>query len=185
MKSKREMNDLAEIVRRDHNGSWKRYMEYEWQEDKRSTPDHELHLLHERWFSSDLADWLSKLLTIDDEYTLFRHNINQQMRWLLFEDSIECTLFGIPAEAYFAAWADLDINIATTAQLTLIGNLGDLSSFDESHILVRNSGSVKTSLNIEALATLKFTTGQIKLVGMSWGIQQPPSPFSFFTAYRI
>jgi chitinase len=166
-KSKRDMEDLSEVVKREHGGSWKRYVEHEWLEDKRSTPEHELHLLHERWFSADLADWLSKMYTIDHDYKLFRHSIDQQLRWFLFEDSITCTLFGIPAEAYFAAWADLNILIDTSAQLTLIGNLGDLSSFQESHLLVRNSGSVKASLNIEALGTLKFTTGQIELVGSS------------------
>jgi chitinase len=166
-KSKREIEDLAQIVKREHGGSWKRYMEHEWLEDKRSTPEHELHLLHARWFSADLADWLSKMYTIDQDYTLFRHSINQQLRWFLFEDSITCTLFNILADAYFAAWADLNVDIDTSAQLTLIGNLGDLSSFQESHLLVRNSGSVKASLNIEALGTLKFTTGQIELVGTS------------------
>lgn len=60
-------------------------------------------------------------------------------------------------------WPDLDVNIETSALLTLIGNLGDLSSFGESHVLFRNSGSVKASLNLEALITLQFLSVAVLL----------------------
>lgn len=88
---------------------WKRYLEYKWRKDKSSTPEHELHLLYKRWFWADLADWLSIMFAIDQDYTLFCHTVNQQLRWFLFQDSVQCTLFDIPTEAYFAAWADLVI----------------------------------------------------------------------------
>lgn len=133
--------------------------------DKRSTPDHELHLLHERWFSATVADWLAKQRNIDFDYEAVRHTVDQQLRWYFFRDSISCTLAGIPTKAYFAAWADLNVNIQTSGVLTLIGDLGDLSTFQESHILFRNSGTVKASLNFEAFASLQFTTGQVELVG--------------------
>jgi chitinase len=154
-------------VDRDHGGSFKSYIDHEWRLDKRSTPEHELHQLHERWFSASLADWIAKMRQVDLNYDLVRHTVNEQFRWYLFRDTIQCTLAGIPTKAYFASWADLNINIETAAILTLIGNLGDLSTFQESHVLFRNKGLVKASLNFEALATLQFATGPIELVGSS------------------
>jgi chitinase len=161
-KSKRE---IQETVDREHSGSYKSYLDHQWRLDRRSTPEHELHLLHKRWFSQTLADWLSNFRKIDIEYDLIRHTVNEQFRWYLFRDSIQCTLAGIPTQAYFAAWADLNINIETAGVLSLIGNLADLSTFQESHVLFRNKGSVKASLNLEAFAELQFSTGTVELVG--------------------
>ena len=46
------------------------------------------------------------------------------------------------------------------------GNLGDLSSFQESHLLFRNKGSITSTLNMEALAQLSFSTGDTELFGL-------------------
>lgn len=168
---KRSKRQIEDEVRDQHGGSWKRYLEQEWREDKRSTPDHELHLLHERWFSATVADWVSKMSSVDQSYTLFRHAVADQLRWFLFEDYIQCNILDIPTEGYFAAWADLSYTIETAAQLTLIGNLGDLTTFQESHVLFRNSGNVQASLNMEAFATLSFNVGQVELIGMYFTVK--------------
>lgn len=166
-KRKRSTDDLRRDVERDHGGSYKRYIDHLWQEDKRSTAPHELHELHARWFSGSVADWISKMRGIDVSYDLVRHRVDETVRWNLVDQSVQCDFDnGVTATARLRAWADLVVNIETAAMLTLIGNLGDLSSFDESHVLFRNKGSVKASLNLDAIATASFMTGPVELFGL-------------------
>ncbi|KAK2037093.1 hypothetical protein LZ31DRAFT_600779 [Colletotrichum somersetense] len=143
-KVKRSAEQIEEEVHRDHGGNYKQYLYHMWSVDKRSTPQHKLHDLHARWFSK----------------------VNEQFRWNIYEESITCNIKGIDTTGYFTAWADLNVNIETSALLTLIGNMGDLSSLEESHVLFRNSGSVKTSLNLEAFVQLQSQTGRVELFGL-------------------
>lgn len=54
----------------------------------------------------------------------------------------------------------------TILTFTLQGHLNDLSSFEQSHILFRNKGSIQAGLHMEAQATVRFSTGSIELFGM-------------------
>ncbi|KAF6812686.1 glycosyl hydrolase family 18 [Colletotrichum sojae] len=164
----RSKRQIEEEVHRDHDGSHKKYVYHLWSIDKRSTPEHKLHELHARWFSKSgsIKDWIDRLSNVDEEYELVRHRVNQQIRWDLYDEAISCRIKGVDTTGYFKAWADLNVNIETSALVTLIGNMGDLSSFDESHVLFRNSGSVKASLNLEALVNLHFLTGKVELFGL-------------------
>ncbi|KAK4097654.1 glycoside hydrolase family 18 protein [Parathielavia hyrcaniae] len=164
---KRSLDEIHSEVKRDHGGSYKRYLNHLWEEDKRLTPAHELHELHARWFSGEVADWIAKMRGVNVEYNLVRHRVDQTMRWDLVDESVQCDFDnGVSATGRFKAWTDLSVNIETSAMLTLIGNLGDLSSFDQSHILFRNRGSVKASFNLDALATVSFMTGTMELFGL-------------------
>ncbi|KAK1971060.1 hypothetical protein LY78DRAFT_568603 [Colletotrichum sublineola] len=167
-KVRRSKRQIEEEVHRDHGGSYKQYMYHLWSVDKRSTPQDELHDLHARWFSKSgaIKDWIDRFTNVDEEYELVRHRVNEQIRWDLYDESIACNIKGVDTTGYFKAWADLNVNIETSALVTLIGNMGDLSTFEESHVLFRNSGSVKASLNLEALVTLHFLTGKIELFGL-------------------
>ncbi|KAI8197977.1 Mutanase, partial [Colletotrichum sp. SAR 10_65] len=167
-KLKRSRREIEEEVHRDHDGSYKKYMYHLWSIDKRSTPQDELHDLHARWFSRSgaIKDWMDRLRNVDKEYELVRHRVNELIRWDLYDESISCNIKGVDTVGYFKAWADLNVNIETSALVTLIGNMGDLSTFEESHVLFRNSGSVKASFNLEALVTMHFLTGQVELFGL-------------------
>lgn len=46
------------------------------------------------------------------------------------------------------------------------GRLNDLSSWDQSHVLVRNKGSIQAGLHMEAQARLQFSTGRIEMFGL-------------------
>jgi chitinase len=166
-KRKRSLSDIRAEVKRDHGGSYKRYLDHLWQEDKRETPAHELHELHARWFSGSVADWITKMGDIDANYDLVRHRVDETVRWTLVDETVQCGFDnGVTAAGRFRAWADLIVNVETSAMVSLIGNLGDLSSFDESHVLFRNRGSVKASFNLDALATVSFMTGPMELFGL-------------------
>ncbi|KAK1639955.1 glycosyl hydrolases family 18-domain-containing protein [Colletotrichum phormii] len=116
--------------------------------------------------SGAIKDWIDRLHYVDTEYELVRHTVNEQFRWNIYDESVSCNIKGVDTTGYFTAWADLNVNIQSSALVTLIGNLQDLNSFEESYVLFRNSGSVKASINAEALAHLEFLTGEIELFGL-------------------
>ncbi len=71
-------------------------------------------------------------------------------------------------DAHATLWATLNINIETSAVVTLIGDLADLDSFKEqSYATFRNKGDIKASFNFDAAAELRFTTGPTEVVGRS------------------
>jgi chitinase len=111
-----------------------------------------------------VADWWAKQRWVDVQYDLVRHSVGESFRWWLVRENFKCSFQGIPTEAYFAAWADLNVYAETTGILSLIGDLGNLGSFQESHVLVRNKGNVKASLNFEAFANMKFNSGTMELI---------------------
>lgn len=48
----------------------------------------------------------------------------------------------------------------------LQGHLNDLTSWNQSHVLFRNKGSIQAGLHMEAQATVRFSTGSVELFGM-------------------
>lgn len=156
---------LRRDIDENHGGSAKRWMHHKFRQERRATPQHELHLLHERWFSSDLDKWLAALLHIDQSWTPLRHSVDDSFIWYLFNEQLSCSIANAPVDMYFAAWAQFDVNIQTSSTLTLIGNMGDLSSFQQSHLLFRSKGGVQASLNFDAFAQVSFSTGSYEVLG--------------------
>jgi len=145
-----------------HSASWERYLDHTWRVERRSTPEHEMDELHKRWFSVAVADWVNRQKQVDLDYDLVRHGVHENVRLILFEQEKECP--GV--DVYAKIWADLNINVETAAVVTLIGDLTDLASFEQSHATFRNKGDIEVSLNFQADAELRFSTGTKELFGM-------------------
>jgi chitinase len=114
---KREIFNEVETV---HGGSWKRYLTHQFKKERRETPEHELHILHKKWFSANLADWLTGQYDIDEEWELARLTYKDNFIYYLFNEQFKCTFQGLPVNAYFSAWAQLNIDVETSATLSLI-----------------------------------------------------------------
>lgn len=112
--------EMQEEVDRNHEGSWPDFLDHKFSLDRRSTPEHELHELHARWFSYDLARWMDRFSKVDEAFEVASYSVNDRVRWNLFSWTQICELMGIPTEMYMRVWADLDINVETTAELNLI-----------------------------------------------------------------
>ncbi|KAI1381148.1 family 18 glycosyl hydrolase [Hypoxylon crocopeplum] len=157
----------AEIeVERDHDGSWEKYLDHRWRVERRATPDHELHLLHKKWFSATLGEWIEALRHVDIQQDLIRHSVNENFDWVLFDYSKECAVGPYETTAYFIAMANLIISIDTSASLSLIGDFSDLTTFSQSSVLFRNSGSIEAKLQFLANAQLSFNTDPVELFGL-------------------
>lgn len=87
----RKKRDLE--VREKHGGSYRRWVEHTFREEKRNTPDHKLHDLHARWFSLDPDEWYDKFQDVDTSHPGPRRDINV----CSFERYLECYLTQIRA----------------------------------------------------------------------------------------
>ncbi|ETS76426.1 hypothetical protein PFICI_11813 [Pestalotiopsis fici W106-1] len=157
-------------VERDFGGSWVRYTNHRYRKERRETPEHEMEHFNKRYHGGSAATWRNAMAILNNEefeqeITSPVHHVKETFPFYLFNENLQCTLGGIPFDAYFTVWADLHVDIQTSAQLTLIGRLNDLSSFKESHVLFRNRGSVQAGLHMQALAQLRFSTGPLELFG--------------------
>ncbi|KAK0710667.1 hypothetical protein B0H67DRAFT_516214 [Lasiosphaeris hirsuta] len=153
-------------VDRYHGGSWESYLDHRWSVERRSTPEHELHELHERWFSSTLADWLNAMEHVDESYEVFKRSISDTVTWTIFEWARVCQFNGFPTQMYLKMWAEIDYEVEAVAMLNLIGDFGDLNSWKESHMHFRTKGDVEASLNFLAFAKISFNSDEIELFGM-------------------
>jgi len=52
----RKKRDLE--IKTEHGGSYKRWLDHTWHQEKRALPKHEL---HERWFSTTIASWFNRM----------------------------------------------------------------------------------------------------------------------------
>jgi chitinase len=70
-----ERRALQDEVDREHGGSWERFLDHRWSLERRSTSHDDLHLLHKKWFSANLADWIYEQRHVDVSYDLVRHHV--------------------------------------------------------------------------------------------------------------
>ncbi|KAI0806563.1 carbohydrate-binding module family 18 [Xylaria sp. FL0064] len=161
----RRKRDVELRVRHEYGGNWKRYAHDVFHEDRHNTPEEELHLLRKRWFSADLKMWFDKQLDVNEQWTAATHTVQDDFRVYFFDDRIDCSFGGLPVQGYFAAYADLNVNVQTSAQLTLIGKLNNLRSFQESHLLARSKGNIDAMLVFDAFGKISFSTGRLEIFG--------------------
>ena len=141
----------------EHDGDWHAFLDHHWNLQRRDTPDHELHELHARWFSIALDDWIQRMRHVELEYKAVRHKIHDVFTIPLFDETRVCQLRpGVTQTIHAKLTAAMNLDIQTSAQLTIMGNLGDLSSFRQSHATLRNMGSMTVLIDFQAYAELRF-----------------------------
>jgi len=151
------MEDIKREIHEDHGGDWTSWLDHTYHMERRATPDHELHKLHERWFSITLDNWITKMKDVETNHTLLRHEVNDIYEYTLFNERRDCQLTpGVPTTLSAKLKVATNIKMQTSAQLTLIGSLGDLSSFKQSHVTLRNKGFITVLLDFEAFGQLRF-----------------------------
>lgn len=175
-KSKRQIQDEVDV---DHGGDWHSFLDHHWNLQRRATPDHKLHILHERWFSIELDDWIQRMRHVEVEYTALRHSIRDTYVVPLFDEEKVCQIGPVTQTLRAKLTASMNINIETSAQLTIMGNLGDLSSFKQSHMTLRNKGSLSVLVDFQAFAELRFGSLNNELAGMFTSYSQLPINYEF------
>lgn len=145
-------------------------MDHEWRTERRNTPDHQLHVLHKKWFSQELADWITRQRDISYENTVLSHGIHEEFIVDLINVKNECPLDWLPTgvedDIGAVISATLNMDVGTSAELSIKGDLahvGDLKTY----LTFRNKGEIKASLNINAWAELKFPSWEKTLFGIA------------------
>lgn len=164
-KTRRELLQEIDDV---HDGRWHSWLDHHFNLERRDTPDHELHVLHARWFSVELDKWITRMKDVEKEYTAIRHRVSDVYRVTLFDETKICQISpGVQQTLHASLKATMNINVETSAQLTIIGTLGDLKSFKQSHVTLRNKGSVDVVIDFQAHAELRFGSLSNELAGFA------------------
>ena len=103
---------------------------------------------------------------VELHYTALRHKIKDVFFIPLFDETKVCQIGPVTQTLHAKLTASMNIDIQTSAQLTIMGNLGDLSSFRESHLTLRNMGFVTVLVDFQAYAELRFGSLNNELAGM-------------------
>ncbi|OTA84778.1 glycoside hydrolase family 18 protein [Hypoxylon sp. CO27-5] len=163
-----QKRDMHAEVKREHAGDWHSYLDRRFARERRETSEEELHLLHERWLSIVLDDWYNRMRDVDYDVDVLRHSIQDSFVFTLFDETKVCQIAtGVTQTVHAKLEAILSVLIETTAQLTLIGRMGDLTSFKQSHLTFRNKGVIVGTFDFEAYAELRFGTLQKEIVGLA------------------
>ncbi|KAK5995096.1 hypothetical protein PT974_03489 [Cladobotryum mycophilum] len=118
-----------------------------------SLPPHVLHKLVTRGVNFQRAPRIFDF-TFDYDFSVLHgfdfasHHVKDTFPFWFFNEHLPCSFYG------------------TSAQLTLIRRLNDLTSWEQSHVLFRNKGSVQAGRHMAAQVTLRFSTGQLEIFGM-------------------
>lgn len=163
-----QKRDMHAEVEHEHAGDWHGYLDRRFARERRATPDADLNVLHERWLSILIDDWYNRMRDVDYDVDVLRHRIQDSFVFTLFDETKVCQLRpGVTQTLHARLEAILTLAIETTAQLTLIGRMGDLASFKQSHLTFRNKGIIVGTFDFEAYAELRFGTLQKEILGES------------------
>ncbi len=116
-------DDVEHIVKRDHGGDWKRYVDHSYRMDKRNTPPEELHMLHERWYSANLIDWIARMGNVQKEVGILDQRVKSTFIYKIVDERRDCMVGFTRVVTEADIHAVISADIQTSGILTLIGNL--------------------------------------------------------------
>jgi chitinase len=163
-KTKRAVEQEVDELR---GGDMHAYLDHHFCLQRRSTPDAELHLLHARWFSIVLDDWIDRMGNVELNHTLLRHRIDEVADIHIYRSDTDLPDGARNANANAKLTVVVGIEVETSAQFIIMGNLDDLSSFKQSHLTMRNRGSATVLVNFDAFARIELGSVSKELTGFA------------------
>lgn len=160
-KTKRDMSTFGQ--------NQKRWLEEEWRENYHlgGLPRHEI---HKRWFAWDVLSWLANLVDVSvsvkttEELT---HSDDETVEVILIDQQFgPCPVGPAQAQANVRSTVNAHIQVDTTFGLTLITTLGDDLDLSHSYLFFKNKGEVTANFELDAVASLTYSSGDIKLFGL-------------------
>ncbi|ORY68195.1 glycosyl hydrolases family 18-domain-containing protein [Pseudomassariella vexata] len=117
--------------------------------------------LEERWFGSDVLDWLARLVRpeIKREFT---YNYEDTLTAKLIDETWQCNRDGVGYEGHLLAQALLKVNIQTSFGFTLIVTKLSLPlDLSQSYLTFYNKGEITGVLTLEAVAKFSYHKGEV------------------------
>lgn len=119
-----DLDEIARIVKRDHGGDWRRFLDHSYRADRRRTPPSQLHELHERWYTAKVVDWVARLGTVNKEFDVLEQRVKKTFVYQILHEERTCmindfTRLTLEADIH----ARISADIQTSGVMTLIGDL--------------------------------------------------------------
>ncbi|KAL4783534.1 hypothetical protein BJX76DRAFT_368377 [Aspergillus varians] len=146
----------------------KRWMEEEWR-DAYHYNGLEREDIHKRWFGEDVLNWLAELIFVGEaEVTQeLNHHVNEKVELLLIDQQFgPCPVGPAQAQANIKSSITAEIDVETSFGLTIMTTLQDGMDLSRSYLYFRNAGKVDARFELDAVASLTYSTGDIKLLGL-------------------
>lgn len=146
----------------------KRWMEEEWRDAYHmGSLSHDE--LHKRWFGEDVLAWLANLIGLSEvEATKeFTHTVDEKLEVILIDQQFgPCPVGPAQAQANIRSTVDAHLRVDSSFGLTIIATLGDEIDLSQSYLFFRNRGEVTARFQLDAVASLTYSSGDIKLFGL-------------------
>ncbi|KAL4962433.1 glycosyl hydrolases family 18-domain-containing protein [Aspergillus stella-maris] len=146
----------------------KRWMEDEWR-DAYHNRGVERDELHKRWFGEDVINWLAQMIFVGEaEVTKeLNHHVNEKVELILIDEQFgPCPVGPAQAQANIRSTITAEIDVETSFGFTIITTLQDGLDLSRSYLYFRNAGEVNAKFELDAVASLTYETGDIKLLGL-------------------
>ncbi|KAL2811216.1 hypothetical protein BDW59DRAFT_179287 [Aspergillus cavernicola] len=161
----------ARRMKRDETGyhvNRKRWMEDEWR-DAYNLGGLEREHIDKRWFGEDALNWLANLIFVGQaEVTKeLNHHVNEKVELVLIDQQFgPCPVGPAQAQANIKSTITAELNVETSFGLTIITTLHDGMDLSKSYLYFKNSGKVEARFELDAVAYLTYSSGDIKLIGL-------------------
>ncbi|KAJ5598379.1 hypothetical protein N7537_008463 [Penicillium hordei] len=158
-------------AKRDETGyhkNRKRWLEDEWR-DAYHHGGMERHEVHKRWFGEDILNWLGQLITTGEAKATkeLNHKVKEKVELLLIDQQFgPCPVGGAQAQANIRSSITASIDVETSFGITIITTLAEGMDLSRSYLYFRNAGEVEARFELDAVASLTYSTGDIKLLGL-------------------
>ncbi|KAL2869898.1 glycosyl hydrolases family 18-domain-containing protein [Aspergillus lucknowensis] len=163
----------AHRVKRDEGGyhkNRKRWLEEEWR-DAYHFGGMDRESLHKRWFGESVLNWLANLISTGQAEVTeeLNHRVSEKVELLLIDQQFgPCDVGGVQAQANIKSSITAELEVETSFGLTIITTLSlhDGLDLSKSYLYFKNAGEVKAIFELDAVASLTYSTGDIKLIGL-------------------
>lgn len=162
--SKKKRDDMQEFRQ-----NRKRWLEEEWR-DVYHLGGMDQEELHKRWFASSAIAWLANLVGIGQAKVTneLHHTVDETLSVILIDQQFgPCPIGPATAQGNLRATLDARLQVDTSFGLTIIATLTNSGiTLQDSYLYFKNAGEVTVAFTLDAIATLSYTSGDVKMIGL-------------------
>lgn len=183
-------------------GNHKRWLEEEWRDDLHYGALSEEEL-HKRWFGSSVVEWLKNLITTGSAAVTeqLHHSVDETIEVIIVDEQwgpcpigpaqvrtpvahsiLRYLLTRYQAQANIKATVSAHLQVDTSFGVTIITTLAFPPDLSNSYLYFKNKGSVTAKFQLDAVASLTYSSGDIHMIGLDdfpgATFRVPGKPFS-------
>ncbi|OQE12284.1 hypothetical protein PENVUL_c001G08374 [Penicillium vulpinum] len=129
----------------------------------------ERHEIQKRWFGEDVLNWLAELIFVGEAEATkkLNHHVNEKFELLLIDQQFgPCPVGPAQVQANVRSSITAKIDIETSFGFTIIATLKEGMDLKRPYLYFRNAGEINAKFELDAVVSLTYSTGDIKLLGL-------------------